>query len=129
MRAVCALPLLETLILGRREPETAQASDLVSLESIAMPKLRLLELWYARLSTTALQLPSAHELEVIRLQTAWGLLLCRVPAAAVFDHPGCTAGCWMMAPGWIISCIAFKPFSTLPLMPAALQLCQAASAV
>ena len=51
MRALCALPNLETLSLSRRDSQTAQVSDLSSLKSISMPKLRSLVLECARLSS------------------------------------------------------------------------------
>ena len=56
MRALCALPNLETLSLSRRardsrDSQTAQISDLSSLKSISMPKLRSLKLECARLSS------------------------------------------------------------------------------
>ena len=51
MRALCALPLLETLWLGRRCVVTTETSDLASLQSISPPKLRVMRLECAGLST------------------------------------------------------------------------------
>lgn len=62
MRALCALPHLETLWLGRRDLLTGQASDLASLTSISTPKLRFLQLECAQLSTLRFSCPELTSL-------------------------------------------------------------------
>ena len=62
MRALCALPHLRTLFLGRRAWPLAEASDLASLDSISMPKLRAMELQFAQLSTLCFDCPALTSL-------------------------------------------------------------------